>query len=173
MLEEFLAGEGVRAFLSYLHLPETRTAVVLPGIASLAIIAFYTRQGRISKRLQLLWVLALGITYFCARWSISAEVEQLYAYSAFSVVCALLLFKRIYVPPALAFALTFMALWWVDVTRALCRAVECDLPLARFYFGVGGAGARDALLVVPLLTAVFVAYATLRIRARGERLAEL
>ena len=43
----------------------------------------------------------------------------------------------------------------------------------RFYVGVGGAGAGDGLVLVPLLTAAAVAYAAGRIRARGERLAEL
>jgi hypothetical protein len=173
MFDELLVGHRVALLVSYLHLPETRAAVVLPGLASLAILAFYVRTGRISDRLQLLWILALPISYYCARWVVTPDYQQLYIYSAFSVVCALLLFKRIYVPPALAFALTFLSLWWVDVTRALCWALECGMPIEQFYLGVGGAGARDALLVVPLLTAVIVAYAANRIRARGESLAEL
>ncbi len=76
-------------------------------------------------------------------------------------------------PPELAFALTFLSLWWVDVTRALGRAIESGAPIEQFYVGVGGAGAGDGLLVVPLLTAAAVAYAATRIRARGERLVEI
>jgi hypothetical protein len=91
----------------------------------------------------------------------------------FSIACALLLFMRIYVPPALAFALTFLSLWWVDMTHAFCRALECDIPIELFYHGVGGAGMGDALVLVPLMTAAFMAYGARRIRARGERLAEL
>jgi hypothetical protein len=173
MLEELLAGQSVAVLVSYLHLPETRAAVVLPGLASLAIIAFYARNGRISARLRLLWVLALPISYYCAQWVVTPQFQQLYIYSAFSVVCALLLFKRIYVPPALAFALTFLALLWVDIVRAFCWALECGVPIEQFYLGVGGAGMRDALLLVPLLTAASVAYAAGRIRARGETLAEI
>jgi hypothetical protein len=173
MLEELVTARGVAVLVSYLHLPETRAAVLLPGLASLLILAFYARSGRISDRLQLLWMLALPISYYCAQWIVTPEYQQLYIYSAFSVVCALLLFKRIYVPPALAFALTFLALWWVDVTRAFCWALECGVPIEQFYLGVGGAGTRDALLLVPLLTAASVAYAASRIRARGETLAEL
>jgi hypothetical protein len=173
MYEELLAAHGIGVLVDYLRLPETRAAVVLPGLASLAILAFYARSGRISERLQLLWILALPISYYCARWVVTPAYEQLYVYSAFSVVCALLLFKRIFVPPALTFALTFLSLWWVDVTRALCWALECGAPIEQFYVGVGGAGARDALVLVPLLTAGSVAYAARRIRARGESLVEL
>jgi hypothetical protein len=173
MLEELLAAPGIAALLTYLHLPETRAAVLLPGAASLAIVAYYARRGRISGTLQLLWLLALPVSYFCARWIVTAEYEALYIYSAFSVICALLLFKRILVPPALAFALTFLSLWWVDMTRAFCWALECGDPIDQFYLGVGGAGLRDALLIVPLATGLMVAYAARRVRSRGERLVEL
>jgi hypothetical protein len=172
MLEELLASPSTRTVVHYLVAPETRLAVVIPGLASLAILGFYARQGKVSNRLQLLWVLTLGLSFYCARWEITEEVHRLYIYSAFSVACLLLLFRRIYVAPALVYALTFLGLWWVDVAHALCRALECGLDLDRFYVGVGGAGARDGLVLVPLLTAAAVAYAARRIRARGERLAE-
>jgi hypothetical protein len=173
MYEELFSGHAVAVLIDYLHLPETRAAVLLPGLASLAILAFYARSGRVSDQLQLLWILTLPISYYCACWIVTDTTVQLHVYSAFSVMCALLLFKRIIVPPALAFALTFLSLWWVDVTRALCRALECGVPIEQFYVGVGGAGAGDGLLVVPLLTAAAVAYAATRIRARGERLVEI
>jgi len=179
MFEELLAGASVRTLVQWLYLPETRLAVVIPGVLSLAILAFYARRGGISDRLQLVWVLALPVSFYCARWQDVSGMGgmggmgALYIYSAFSVACALLLFKRIYVSPALAFALTFLALWWVDVTRALCRALECGVPLDQFYLGIGGAGAQDALVLVPLMTAATVAYAAHRIRSRGERLADV
>lgn len=173
MLEELFAGPGARTLVHWLALPETRLAVVIPGLVSLAILGFYARAGRISHRLQLLWVLALPVSYYCAHWQDSGGLGTLYIYSAFSVVCALLVFIRIYLSPALAFSLTFLSLWWVDVTHAFCRALECGIPLDQFYLGVGGGGARDALVVVPAMTAATVAYATRRIRSRGEKLAEL
>lgn len=173
MLEEFLAGPAIRTLVQYLVAPETWLAVVIPGLASLAILGFYARQGKISRRLQLLWLLTLGVSFYCARWEVTAEVERLYIFSAFSVACLLLLFRRVYVAPALVYALTFLALWWVDVAHALFRALEYGADLQRFYVGVGGAGAGDGLVLVPLLTALAVAYAAGRIRARGERLAEL
>jgi hypothetical protein len=173
VLEEVLAGPGTRTLVHYLVAPETRLAVVIPGLASLAILKFYTRRGRVSLRLQFMWLLALGISFCCARWEVTGEVQRLYIYSAFSVACLLLLFVRIYVAPALAYALTFLALWWVDVAHALYRALEWGVDLDRFYVGVGGAGAGDGLVLVPLLTAAAIAYGARRIRVRGERLAEL
>ena len=134
MLEEVLAGPGTRALVHYLVAPETRLAVVIPGLASLAILWFYTRRGRVSRRLQLMWLLALGISFCLARWEVTGDVQRLYIYSAFSVACLLLLFVRIYVAPALAYALTFLALWWVDVAHALSRALEWGVrfrPLLR------------------------------------------
>src|SRR5512147_2320301 len=112
MLEELLAGPGTRTLVHYLVAPETRLAVVIPGVASLAILGFYARQGRVSHRLQLLWFVALAVSFCCARWEITADVQRLYIYSAFSVACLLLLLIRIYVAPALVYALTFLALWW-------------------------------------------------------------
>src|SRR5262245_38747055 len=173
MLEEVLASPGARTLVHYLVAPETRLAVVIPGLASLAILGFYIRRGRVSRRLQLLWFLALGVSFCCARWEVTGEVERLYIYSAFSVACLLLLFVRIYVAPALAYALTFLGLWLVDVGHALFRELQWGVDLDRFYVGVGGAGAGDGLLLVPLLTAAAVAYGAGRIRSRGEQLAEL
>jgi hypothetical protein len=173
MLDELLLSPSFRTFVNYVLLPETSLAVLVPGLISLVILGFYVRAGKLSSRMQLLWVLAVAVSYYCARWELTAEVERLYIYSAFSVACVVLLFKRISVPPALAYALTFLSLWWVDVTHALCRAIECDAPLYQFYVGVGGGGAGDALFLLPIMTAAVVAYAASRIGARGERLAEL
>jgi hypothetical protein len=171
VLEELLSSPGARVFVDYLVRPETHAAVVLPGVASLAILAFYLRAGKLSWRLQLVWLFALAFSFASARWEVGAETEQLYIFSAFSVACAVLLFWRIYVSPPLAYALTFMSLWCVDVAQAFFRAVEFGVP-HRFYVGIGGAGLADALFWVPLLTAAAVAYAAFRIRVRGERLAE-
>jgi len=173
MFEELLTGTSVRTLVYWLHEPETRLAVIAPGLLSLAILGFYVRRGGISDRLQLVWMLALPVSFYCAQWQDGDGMGALYIYSAFSIACVLLLFMRIYVSPALAFSLTFLSLWWVDVTHALRRALEFGVPSDQFYLGVGGAGAQDALVLVPLLTAATVAYAAHRIRSRGERLAEI
>ena len=164
MFEEFIGGSAFKILLEYLGSPETHLAVIVPGILSLAILGFYSRLGRISERLQLLWVLALSIAFYSARWDLSGEMQRLYVYSAFSVTCAMLLFNRMYISPQLAYALTFLSLWWVDVTRAFCFALECGKPLEEFYVGIGGAGLMDALFIVPLLTALAVGYAGARLK---------
>ena len=168
MLEEWLGSPAARTLGEYVTRPETSVAVLLPGFASLAILWFYERAGKISGRLKLLWLMALPVSFYFARWESNPEVQQLYIYSGFSVICMLLLFNRVYISPALAYALTFLSLWWVDVTRALCHALECGARLDQFYVGVGGAGIFDALFLIPLLTAASVAYAAARLRSRGE-----
>ena len=173
MLDQLLGSPAYQTFADYLSRPETSVAVLLPGVLSAAILAYYARAGKVSRRLQLLWVLTLGVTYYCARWELTSDTVQLYLFSAFSVACLLLLFRRVYVSPALAFALTFLSLWLVDMTCALLRALESGAPISSFYVGVGAAGMRDALFLLPLLTAAAVAYAAGRIWSRGERLVAL
>ena len=173
MLDGLLGDPAYRTLADYLSCPETRVAVLLPGLVSFGILAFYARAGKLSRRLQLLWLLALAISFYSARWELTSEAHQLYIYSTFSVACIVLLFNRVYVAPALAYALTFLSLWMVDVGYALSRTLECGAPLWNFYVGVGGAGFRDALFLLPLMTAAAVVYARRRIEARGERLVVL
>lgn len=166
MLEEL--GISDSTLFAYLSSPSVRLAVLVPGAASLAIIGFYFRSGGISERLQLVWLLALPVSFYCARWDDSGDVQRLYVFSAFSVACALLLFGREYIAPALAYALTFVSLWGVDMTHAFCQSLERGGSLRHFYLGVGGAGALDALFLMPLMTAAVVAYAGARMRSNGE-----
>jgi len=172
MWEAFVASPEYRTLVDYLTGPEVRWAVLLPGLVSLAIVSFYVRKRRLSNRLQLVWILALPVNFYCARWEATSEVQQLFIYSGFSVACLLLAFNRIYVSPVLAYALTFLSLWWVDVTQALCHAIECGAPLDRFYEGVGGGGLSDALFLIPLITAGAASYALARLRSQGAVLAE-
>jgi len=161
------------ALLKYLGSPAVLFAVLLPGLISVAIYWSYRRAGKVSRRLQVLWLLALGLTFYFAHWEQSEDVQRLYMYSGFSIVCLVLLFFRVYISPALAYALTFLSLWWVDITHALCQALLCQWDLERFYVGVGGAGVFDTLFVVPLLTAGFVALVSTSLRRQGERLQEI
>jgi len=107
----------------------------------------------------------------CARWNYTEEVHQLHIYSAFSVGCMIVFFKRMYIPPAMAYALTFWSLCLVDLTAAFQHAIEWHLPMETFYYGVGGAGSVDALFVVPPFTATAAAYASLRLKSTGRTLA--
>ncbi len=172
MLDHLLSTLGSGLLGQYLSARETQVAVLLPGLFSIATLGYYASTRRISARLQALWWLALPISYLCATWVVTSEQQSLYIYSAFSVACALLLYRRVCVPAALAFALTFVALLCVDLAHALTRAIVTGSSLKTFYWGVGGAGARDSLLVMPALTALVMAYGQLRIRMRGETLLE-
>jgi hypothetical protein len=161
------------ALLRYLASPAVQLAVLLPGLISTGIYWTYRRAGKVSFRLQLLWFVALALTFFFARWELSEDVQQLYIFSGFSVACLVLLYFRVYISPALAYALTFLSLWWVDITHALCQAVLCEWDLDRFYVGVGGAGVFDTLFVVPLMTACCVAFVSAQLRRQGVRLREI
>ena len=158
------------ALFKYLGSPAVLLAVFLPGLISVAIYWSYRRAGKVSARLQVLWLCALLLSFYFARWEQSEDVQRLYIYSGFSVVCLILLLFRLYISPALAYALTFLSLWWVDVTHALCQALLCEWDLARFYVGVGGGGVLDTLFVVPLLTAGCVAIVGATLRRQGVRL---
>jgi hypothetical protein len=171
MAEEFVSA--YQALLRYLSSPAIQLAVILPGVVSVAIYWAYRRAGKVSLQLQLLWSVALALTFMFARWEQSDEVQRLYIYSGFSVACLVLLYFRVYISPALAYALTFLSLWWVDITHALCQAVLCKWDLDRFYFGVGGAGLFDTLFVVPLLTACLVALVSAQFRRQGVALREI
>jgi hypothetical protein len=157
---------------SYLLDAPGLVAVAIPGTLSLAIVSLYARAGRISTRLQVLWLLSLPITVVCTRWSYSGEVHELYIYSAFSVACLLVLHKRMYISPALAYALSFLSMCAVDVASAFWHAIQWHLPLGTFYYGIGGAGVWDSLFVVPLLTAAAAAYAIARMRSKSFTMSE-
>jgi hypothetical protein len=171
MLEEKITGYW--ALLNYVSNPSVQLAVLLPGLISIAIYWAHRRAGKVSYRLQILWLIAVLLSFYFARWEQTEETQRLYIYSGFSIMCFVLLFFRVYISPALAYALTFLSLWWVDITHALCQALLCQSDLERFYIGVGGAGLFDTLFVVPLLTAGVVAIVTAGLRRRGERLQEI
>jgi hypothetical protein len=173
MLEALVASPEYCTLVDYFSRPEICWAVLLPGIVSLAIVSFYVRRGLLSDRMQLVWVLVLPVSFYCARWEATSDVQQLFIYSGFSVACLVLAFHRVYVSPVLAYALTFLSLWWVDMTQALCHAIECDVPLDGFYVGVGGGGIYDSLFLMPLVTAAAASYALARLRSKGEVLAQL
>jgi len=156
----------------YLLSPAGLIAVLIPGTASIVILAMYARAHRISARLQLLWIASLPIAIACSRWTHVGDLHQLCIFSAFSVASLLVLFKRMYIAPPLIYAMTFMSLGTVDVAAAFSHALEYDLPLSTFYYGVGGAGVGDALFIVPLLTAALAMYATARLKTTRALLSE-
>ncbi len=171
MFEAFLQSTVLsHTFWAYVSSPSTRVAVLGPGGVSLAIVLFYSYRGRISPSVRLIWILTVLISFYCSRWDDSGDMRRLYIFSAFSVASLLLIFKRLYIPPLLVYALTFLSLWSVDMMHAFCYNLELDNSTAGFYSGIGGAGATDALSLVPLITAMMVSYAAARVRQQEEAL---
>ncbi len=56
------------------------------------------------------------------------------------------------------------------MAHALCQVLEHGGSLQSFYVGVPGAGALDALFLMPLVMAAVIAYAGARLRGSGELL---
>jgi hypothetical protein len=164
MFDAAVALRESPALANYLLSGSAWVAVFIPGIVSLIVVAVYARAGRFSTRLQVLWLCSLPVTLVCTHWDYTDDVHQLYIYSAFSVACIMIFFKRMYIPPPMAYALTFFSLGLVDLTAAFRHAIEWHLPVETFYYGVGGAGIVDALFVVPLFTAAAAAYASARLK---------
>ena len=63
-----------------------------------------------------------------------------------------------------AFSLSFLGLLTVDVTRALELISSGLVGPSTWYYGIGGAGIYDGLIIFPLLAAFFVKYITWRQR---------
>jgi hypothetical protein len=145
----------------YFSRPETWIAVILPGALSLLIL--WRAPGR-SAWLTTVWAAMLPLSFAFAVWQTSAEGGQLTIMSAFSIAVLFWLWRGYSMSPPNAFALTFFGLLYVDLMHALLYARAEDLPLSVAYLGVGGAGAGDALFIVPYLTATAVGYANFRRR---------
>src|SRR5689334_17700727 len=168
-MEDTMHGIGSH-LADYLLSPSAVIAVVIPGMTSLIILTAYLYASRVSGRLWLLWAVCLPITFGCGHWVHRDDLHELYLVSAFSIACLLLLFRKMYVPPALTYALTFLSLGVIDAAQAFRHALEFGLPISTFYYGIGGAGIADALFIVPLATAAFALYAAARLKAQHASL---
>jgi hypothetical protein len=109
------------ALLKYLASPSIQLAVLIPGLISVAIYWFYRRAGRVSYRLQILWFVALALTFYFAHWEQTEDVQRLYIYSGFlRGVPGPAVLPRVHLAcPRLRTDL--LSLWWVDITHALCK----------------------------------------------------
>jgi hypothetical protein len=148
--------------ISYLSSPEIVTAVVLPGLISLfwLVHASFRKTESVSELRT--WMLCVIGTYFCSYWKVDEEMRQLFIIPVFYIYLAFRLYFGDRVNALSAFALTFLAHWAVDMTRALELARTGDVPFDEFYFGVGGAGLGDGLLFFPVMSALLVWYADVR-----------
>ena len=140
------------------------TGALLPALISVAIIlAGRARSGLGAADQFWLVVLSLALTAVLARVVITPEATSLHIVPGATLIVCYLVWCGFYISPGLAFALTY------------ATSLPVDFFLARMVTGadfnvgaIGGAGLRDGLLLLPVLTAVAVMYANWRIASVGR-----
>ena len=137
---------------------------LLPALISLGFVAARLASSRLGKGEQLwLCVSALALSAALARVDITPDAISLHFVPGAAVGLLYLVWRGSYVPPCLAFALTYASMLPVDV----CLAKLATGP----YFnpeGIGGAGWFDGLLIFPALTALATVYANWRMAKVGR-----
>lgn len=109
--------------------------------------------------------------YTSARWQITPEAKELFVLPIFSIVCFVFTYRNVRVAPPLGFALAFISGLLIDIVCAVDLAhLMPEVGLTTFYQGIGGAGNKDGLFIVPIFTYLTLQYAQFR---QGYRLAWL
>jgi hypothetical protein len=137
---------------------------LLPALISIGFV-LARRAGSGLGASDQLWLLAfsLALSIVLARVSITPEATSLHIVPGATLVLCYLVWSGHYVSPGLAFAVTYATSLPVDFFVAQF-AIGADFN-AEF---IGGAGWRDALLVLPTLTAFAVMYGNWRLRQAGR-----
>lgn len=100
------------------------------------------------------WFVGTVLSMLTARWSITEDTQQLFI---LPVVGIWFLIKQLKIKqnPVHAWTATFTSFFIVDVMQAFLMRGVLDAPV--FYYGVGGAGLFDGLVVFPLLVCGIIA----------------
>lgn len=147
------------AFIDFLVMPHAWIAVLGPMLVSSWLLLKVYRTLDQYLALRMVWWLSLPLMYATAHWRENDAGVSLHILAWFSMACVYFAWRRKPVTPALAYALTFFSLFWVDLAHALSYALRTNAPLTTFYHGVGGAGWYDGLFVFPPLAAATIYYA--------------
>jgi len=137
---------------------------VLPALISIGLVLARQAQTGLGPADQF-WVLvlSLALTAVLARATITPEVVSLHIVPGATLIVCYLVWSGWYISPGLAFALTYATCLTVDVV--LAQAVTgADFNSE----GIGGAGWRDGLLLLPTLTALAVMYGNWRLARVGR-----
>ena len=137
---------------------------LLPALISLAFVVARLTRSRLGKGDQLwLCVFSLAISAAFARVDVTPDAISLHFPPGATVALCYLVWRGYYIPPCLAFALTYASMLPVDFWLAR-RAIGPDFDPG----GIGGAGWFDGLLVFPALTAFAIVYANWRLAKVGR-----
>ena len=149
-------------FFEYLSQPGILCSVTVPWFV---VIYWYFKEGRHDPPPQrVIWALMICavVTYFNARWEVTAESRSLYAMPTSLIFMIIWIWCRNTISPLTVYSLVFVELFTVDLAKAL-ELVPLEHTLETFYWGIGGAGWRDALCIMPLIGAAYVPYLNWRI----------
>ena len=137
---------------------------LLPALLSLGVVAARQARSRLGKGGQLwLCVVSLILSAALARVDVTPDAISLHFLPGATVVLCYLVWRGHYIPPCMAFALTYASMLPVDVLLAKLATGPHFNPE-----GIGGAGWFDGLLVFPALTALTIVYANWRMAKVGR-----
>lgn len=111
-----------------------------------------------------IWMLSVIFSYMLSTWKITPETISLHIMDVFLIYLIFHLKCKEHMTAHAAFSLSFLGLLTVDVTRALELISSGLVGPSTWYYGIGGAGIYDGLIIFPLLAAFFVRYITWRQR---------
>jgi hypothetical protein len=137
---------------------------LLPAMVSLGFVLARRARSGLSRADQFwLATFSLALTAVLARVAGTPDALSLHSPPGATVVLCYLVWRGFYIPPGLAFALTYASTLPVDVGLAKLASGPHFNPEC-----IGGAGWHDALLVLPALTALAIAYANWRMARAGR-----
>ena len=137
---------------------------LLPALISLGLVAARLARNRLGKGDQFwLCVFSVALSAVLARVDVTPDAISLHFPPGAAVVLCYLVWRGHYVPPCLAFALTYASMLPVDVWLAKLATGPHFNPE-----GIGGAGWLDGLLIFPALTALAIVYANWRMAIMGR-----
>lgn len=154
---------SIDLFLSYLAESSTLIAVVIPAL--LSFVFLYARKpGACAEREWQVFLLGTFVTIAVSFWRETEELLALHLLPGYPLI--LVLARAHHRPhPLRAYALCYLSLLCADLLCAwLYMGSRGRGWSADIYLGIGGAGAGDALFIVPPLCAI-----TLALLDRAER----
>lgn len=137
---------------------------LLPALLSLGFVAARQVRSRLGRGDQFwLCVFSLALSAGLARVYATPDAIALHLPPGATLALCYLVWRGHYIPPCLAFALTYASMLPVDVGLAKLATGPHFNPE-----GIGGAGWFDGLLVFPVLTALAIMYANWRMAKVGR-----
>lgn len=138
----------------YLSSPATWLSVLMPAL----ICIWALTTSPLNRQQWKTFLVCTALSFVSARWELKAEVEQLFLIPVMLVWLMVLLYRGDAWHGRQAFAVVFLSLWLVDMSKAALLHASGQLSGPAFYWGVGGAGIKDGLALFPSLAWLLTCY---------------